>query len=286
MTDKSDLQLRGRPKTAKSTIIQKLAQEFPLTTKQLSQALQREYGLNITYQAVHKALQELEKEHVATKTNGEWMLNQGWLDSQENFILQTKQKYAGNKNRYNINLNYNGPQVFEFDNFTSVCVETAKLLMSRKLNPAAEPFHCILEYGWWSLKFKFEHLELLYDMVVNCPRSVGVIQKKTKFGEWITKQYKRIGGIQAPIGTNMHVKEDIFIQGNYIIQIQLSEEGKKIIEKLWSKWENLEDCFKEFGLKKEPKMKITVTVSQNPVMARFMKEQIQKCLEEGKNHGL
>lgn len=240
--------------------------------------------MNITYQAVHKALLELENEHILTKHENAWQLNPAWLDSQENFIRQTRQKYAGNKNKYNIDLNYDGPQVFEFDNFTDVCVETAKLFMNQKLAQHKEPFYCIMEYGWWPLKFKFEHLELLRNMIVSCPNTVGVIQKKTNYSNWIVKQYERIGGIQAPIGTDMQINEDIFVQGDYIIQVNISSDGKKIIDKLWKKWKNLEDCFREFGLKKEPKMEIRVIVTKNPTMARFMREQILRILEKAKNY--
>ncbi len=75
-----------KPKTAKDAIIQTLAQTFPLTAKKLHHLLEREQGMNVTYQAVHKALLELENENIAAKHEKGWQLNSTWLDSQENFI--------------------------------------------------------------------------------------------------------------------------------------------------------------------------------------------------------
>lgn len=266
-------------KNVKKGIIQILATDFPLTTKHLHTRLQRLHGITVSYQAVHKVMKELNTEGITTKSTDGWQLNNEWLQSQEKFIQGTKQKYAGNKNQYNIDMKDPKPQVFEFDNFTDLCVETAKLLMSCQLNHGKqEPFHMIMEYGWWSLKFKFEHLQLLYDMVKKCPNAVGVVRKKTRFGKWVISQYKRIGGIQAPIGTPFEINEDVIAQGDYVIQVHFSDEGRKIIRNLWNKWSNLEDSFKEFGLKNEPKMQITVTVTKNPAIAKFIKERIKEKL--------
>jgi hypothetical protein len=76
----------------------------------------------------------------------------------------------------------------------------------------------------------------------------------------------------------------MLVQGDWIVQVHFSPESKKIIEKYWNKWKNLEDCFKEFGLKPEPKMKITATVTKNPTMATFLSKEMEKYLEGAKKH--
>ncbi len=272
-----------KPKTAKDGIIHTLSTKFPLTAKQLTHTLQREQGMELTYQAVHKALQELEKEHILTKTKNDWQINSAWLDAQASFIRQTQQKYAGSKNKYAIDLNYDGPQTFEFDNFTEFGVETAKLVADKILCKNNENAYFMLEYGWWTLKFKFAHLALLNKLVRNSPNTCGIIRKITPFGVWVQKQYERAGGVGF-IGSDIPFEDDMLIQGDWMVQVHFSSEGKKIIEKYWKKWKNLEDCFKEFGLKQEPKMMITATVSKNPTMAKFLKNEMAQYLKEAKNH--
>ena len=277
------IQLRTtQPKTAKSAIIQTLACEYPLITKKVYQVLQREHGFNITYQAIHKALQELEKDRVVIKIGRSWQLDQSWLDSQETFIQKTKQKYSGNKNHYNINLNYSGPQIFEFDNFTDFCVETAKLIADRKISSNGERTIFVMQYGWWPFKFKFEQLELLYKMVKKAPQSTSLIQQVTPFGKWIHQQYTRVAGkkLTKPIGKNVDISKDMFIQGEWIGQVSFSPESMKTIIYYWNKWKGLEDCFREFGLKEEPKMHIEVTITRNPELARFMKDELERHLNE------
>lgn len=273
----------AKPKTAKDAIIHTLSTIFPLNAKKLHYTLEREQGMNITYQAVHKALLELENEHILTKNENAWQLNPAWLDSQENFIRQTRQKYAGNKNKYNIDLNYEGPQTFEFDNHTDFSVETARLVADKVLCKNKETAYFMLEYGWWTPKFKFSHLALLNKLMRSSPKSCHIIRKVTPFGVWVQKQYERAGG-KGLIGLNVPFDDDMLVQGEWIVQVHLASESKKIIEKYWKKWKGLEDCFKEFGLKEEPKMKIIATVTKNPTMARFLSQEMEKYVEEAKNH--
>ncbi len=273
----------GKPKTAKDGIIHTLSTKFPLTAKQLTHTLQREHGMEITYQAVHKALQELEKERILTKTKNNWQINSAWLDQQATFIRQTQQKYSGSKNKYAIDLNYDGPQVFEFDNHTDFSVETARLVADKVLCKNKETAYFMLKYGWWTPKFKFYHLKILYKLMKSSPSSVHIIRKITPFGGWVQKQYERAGG-RGIIGFDAPFEDDMLVQGDWIVQVHFSPESKKIIEKYWKKWKNLEDCFKELGLKDEPKLKITVTVGKNPTMARFLSQEIGKYVEGANNH--
>lgn len=269
-------------KSTKEQLIAILSQKWPLSTKQVHLVLKKQFGVSVTYQAVHKLLSRLEQEKIVSKNQNAWHLDNNWLQKQSTFFQQTIQKYAGNKNHYNFDPNFEGVQTFEFDSFTDLCTETAKLLTSHQLNPKKEPFWCVMEYGWFTIKFRFEHLEILYEMLTHCPQARFIIRKKTPFGEWIAKQYRRVSGIGI-VGHNMDIREDIFIQGDYLIEIQLSDTAKKIIEQYWNRWKNIDETFKEFGLKKEPIIETIVKITKNPQLAAFMKKELEKYFEKKTN---
>ena len=262
--------------STKNQIILVLSRKWPLTVKQVYSLMKKEFFTAVSYQAVHKVLLGLEKQKVVSRIGSAWQLEQNWLQKQETFFQQAVQKYGGAKNRYLIEENFEGTQNFEFDSFSDLCVETAKLLTSKNLTQKAESFYCILEYGWCTIKFKFEHFGLIFGMLKKCPNARYIIRKKTRFGEWIWKQYRRAGGIGAPIGTKIKIQEDIFVQGDYIIQIKISNPGKKIIRKYWKKWKNIEDTFKDLGLKPEPKIECKVKITKNPELANFIKQELDK----------
>lgn len=271
--------LSNQPKNAKSAIIQKLSKQWPLTAKQLTHSVQREYGMSITYQAVHKALGELEKENALIKEKNEWKLNPEWLQQHHTFIEHAIQKYQGKKNHYSIDLNKTEPQYFEFDSLTDFSVETAKLVADKVLCKNGEIAIFVLEYGWWTLKFRFEHLQLLFKLMTSAPKSINFVRRQTPFGQWLQDQYARAGGISKKNGNKIDIEEDLLLQGDWIVEVQFSPEAKKIITRYWNKWKNLEDCFREFGLKKEPQMEIHVKVTKNPQLANFMRKQFDKYLD-------
>lgn len=274
--------LTNHRKTAKTAIIDHLSKEFPLTTKKIHHTLQREYGMDVSYQAVHKAIQELEKEKIVSKTNEGWQLDGEWLQNQEKFIQGTKQKYSGKKNRYDINLNNPNPQVFEFDNMTDFSVETAKLVADKILCQKKESSFLVMEYGYWSFKFKFEHLMLLHRYVQSKGKSsFHIVRRVTPFGKWAQKQYERVGGVGI-IGSDIDVEDDFLVQGDWVVQVHFPSKSKEIIKKYYNKWQNLEDCYREFGLKEEPKMMIYATVTRNKTMANLMKDKFTTIIEWSK----
>ncbi len=142
--------------------------------------------------------------------------------------------------------------MFEFDNFTDFCVETAHLVANRKLSPAGKPAYFALQYGWWPFKFKFEQLELLYKLGRNALRSFSVIQKITPFGIWIQKQYDRAGDPyrSLPVGTTVNIQQDIFVQEDWIAQVEISPAGIKHIKHYWNNGKTSKTAIRNLGSRK------------------------------------
>lgn len=264
----------------KEKIIRLLAERWPLSAKEILLKINKDYSTDVSYQAIHKILLELSNEKIIEKTGKEWKLKKEWLQKGEQFFKKSLDEYNGLINKYNITASFEGSKTFKFDNFSELAVKTAELLASKTLATNVDGyFICVMEFGWWTFKFKFEQLELLYRMVKNCPNSKNIIRKDTSFGRWIIDQYNKVNAISAPIGTQVDIDEELFVQGNYIIEVNISEEGKKIIEKYWNKWKSINDLFKEFGLKEEPKIEATVKITKNPEMAKFMRKELERYFQ-------
>ncbi len=277
MTSFFSLQKFSANGSTKEKIIHLLAERWPLSAKEILLKINKDYSTDISYQAIHKVLLELNNEKIIEKMGKEWKLKKEWLQKGELFFKKSLDEYNGVLNKFNITTPFEGSKTFKFDNFSELCVKTAELLASKTLATNGDGyFICVMEYGFWTFKFKFEQLELLYRMIKNCPKSKNIIRKDTPFGRWIQEQYTKVNGVSAPIGTKIDLEEDLFVQGDYIIEVNISEEGKKIIEKYWNKWKSINDLFKEFGLKEEPKIESTVKITKNPEMAKFMRKELEK----------
>ncbi len=260
----------------KKKIIHLLSIEWPLKAKQVFIRLKRYYDVKTSYQAVFKLLKELEKENVLLCKNLEYMLNIEWLKNTKKVLESVENNYKKRKHLV-VAKNYDAPLKFEFDSFTDLCLSIVELLSSKQLSNGStdNSFVCVLEYGWWSFNFKFEHIDILRKMVLENPGAKNIIRKKTKFGKWIREQYNKIGGVSAPLGTNFDINEDIFIQGNFIVEVKFSDESRAFIESCYNEWSNVEDAFRDLSLAEEPKIKATVTISKNPELARLLRKQIE-----------
>jgi hypothetical protein len=267
----------GKKGSTKDLIVALLSHEWPLTAKEIFRRTQKESDSAVSYQAVHKVLGELEDNFIVEKLGRSYALNTEWIQKSKDFFTQMDTSYKNKIGKYEIDPNFEGTTTFKFTSFTDLCVTTAKLLTSLVLTtPEDKGFICTMEYGWWAFKFRFEHLALLFTMVKNNPKATGIIRKDTPFGRWIGSQYTRVGGCSAPVGTKVPIDNDVFVQGDCIIEVEFSDETKKMFEQYYNKWHNLEDNFKEFGLKEEPRIDATVKITRNPSMAKFMKNELEK----------
>lgn len=275
--------LRLHPESAstKQKIIDLLSNEYPLTAKKIHLKLQKLYSAEISYQGVHKILKEMEIQKVIEKKKNEYLLSIDWIQKSKKVLEKVEQKYLQNS-KIIIPEDFSGSIEIEFDSITDLCVSTTELLLSRKLATDKPDFICTLEYGWWPFKFKFEHFHLLYRMVKANPGCKNIIRKKTPFGEWVRKEYNKIGAISAPLGTKIDFAEDLFVQGDSIIQISFDKDTKATIEKCYNKWSSLEGAFIDFALKEEPKIHATMRITKNPELAEYLRKQLNKVFEKNK----
>ncbi len=274
------LKLNPGNASTKQKIIDLLSNEWPLSAKQIHEKLQRQYATDISYQATHKTLKELEEEKTISKESKGYKLEIEWIQKSKSLLEKIEKKYLKN-DKIRIPEKFEGTIEIEFDSFTDVCMSTTELLLSRKLSRDEndKDFICTLEYGWWPFKFKFEHFFLLKKMMDLNPGSKNIIRTKTPFGEWIRHEYNKINATSAPIGTKIDLEGDVFVQGNSIIQVKFDDKSRKMIETYYKKWKSVEDPFKDFALNPEPKIHATMRITKNPELAKYLRKQMEKVFE-------
>ncbi len=84
----------GKELPLKNIIIRLLAEEWPLTAKKLFKKAKLEFGKIVSYQAVHKTLQELVSLKVVACKCKEYSLEPFWLQEIEAFAGLALEKYA------------------------------------------------------------------------------------------------------------------------------------------------------------------------------------------------
>lgn len=80
-------------KKLKNLIITLLSLRYPLSIKKIYNQLKKQFALSITYQAVFKAIKELEKNKIITNEDNEYSLSVDWLNKIDKFSDEVRQKY-------------------------------------------------------------------------------------------------------------------------------------------------------------------------------------------------
>lgn len=79
--------------SVKDNIIRILSYQWPLSAKNLYRIVITRYKMNVTYQAVHKALVQLQENKVVIKTGKQFSINIEWLDTMKGFAENVKTSY-------------------------------------------------------------------------------------------------------------------------------------------------------------------------------------------------
>ncbi len=91
---RSEVKFYGVGKNSlKNNLIHLLSVRWPQTVNGLHQVVQKESNMSLTYQAVHKALRELEEDGCLKSENRKFQLNPVWITSMGNALQQIKTNY-------------------------------------------------------------------------------------------------------------------------------------------------------------------------------------------------
>jgi hypothetical protein len=263
--------------STKNQIINVLSDKWPLTAKQICARLKKKHASTRSYQAVHKMLLQLADEGVILKKGKNYALNGKWISDLKNFSTGLEERYSKKQKKYILDKDFSGTVSWVFDDYSTFCLEMAKLLASGILVGKNKPQGIgLLRHAWWPLKFKFADFELLKEMIKNNNGGYVVVQENMPLDKWIAKRYRESNFLGVKTGERMQLKKDTVIHGECILEVKYSEETKKMLDDIYGNTKNIGDLFKQYMRQKISKKqgKIEVAITKNPELAAFLKVQL------------
>ncbi len=113
--------------STKDKVIEILANNNSIAIKRILFILKKEYALSITYQAVHKLLNQLLNEKIVIKKNKSWDLNQSWINNQLSFFNKISKSNENNKKEIGETI-----KVFAFDVNGTLTPEITPIELAKK----------------------------------------------------------------------------------------------------------------------------------------------------------
>jgi len=273
-------QLNTKQNTTKDAIISILSQEWPLSTKEIYSRTQRELSLNVSYQAIHKTIKQLEENGIISKAGLKYELNIDWISNIKKFSTNLEKLYNKEGMIYDIDPDFKGTIKLEFNDFSVLSVFIAELLANRILAGNGDPTAIAwFRHMYWPLRFNFKDFAILQGVARNCKKTYAIVSLASPFDKWLQKQFLRAGVSNVKIGTKEQLFDDsLYVQGDCIIEVVSSAKTKQILDEVYNRNRNLTDLFREVYFRNTLKtpMHFELTITRNPEMAKFLKKQLMK----------
>lgn len=265
--------------STKEKVVSVLATKWPLSTKEIFFSLKNEFGFTGSYQAIHKVIKELLREQVIKKDSDGFLLDVNWIENLNKFSQNLKESYSKNTIKNQIE----GTIHLKFGSF----LEYARFLAhdffgNQILNPQKKPCVCFWEhvYGFAGIG-KEEHEEL--KKILSYTKHYGIARNNSAIDNFFAEYYEKLGKKCAQ-GTNYSVKNDTFVQGDYILQAffptEMTEYWNKICEQIKNNNDIHMQKFFEFAVDK--KYQIEIIIFKNKEFAESLIKEAKKIYEERK----
>ncbi len=264
-----DLETVGGKNSTKNLIINALRFKNDFTTKQIYFFLKKEFGLNSSYQSVHKALKELSSEKIVFKKNKKYFLNREWIQNNKMFFEELADKKVDLTRLENqtISLSFNSYHEF-MDKMLDIFAKERELF----------PNNLCVTYQnhlYWTMslsKNQYNKLKILgsHGGYIAC-------NGNSFFDKVLATIYKKVG-YDVKTGVNYSNNFDFVVYGNIIHQIFFSDKQKKEINIISKKSKKTEDIFEQGFHEKlfEKPGKINVVIFKNKELAEQLTNDVLK----------
>lgn len=265
--------------TAKERVVSVLSRRFPLTAKQVFHGLKTEFGVNTSYQATHKLLNQMLEERTIVKTGQNYSLNREWISKVKKLGTSLENYYFRNSSRnYLEELEKNGAV-----NISLIGIlETASFLINgffRLPNPGKKANIALWKNVYSIVGLSEDHYTGLKNTL---PGWHAISSEDSPVNRMFAQALEKYGmkvklGVKE-VATSLN---DTFVCGDYVGIIWYPPKFRA----LWDEQNSVPKNFNEFDLQHHLKMmvdekaEISMVITKNPVLAEQIREKYMAYFE-------
>ncbi|MEW5896709.1 MAG: hypothetical protein AB1668_03395 [Nanoarchaeota archaeon] len=254
----------------KDLIVTILSSQFPLSLNKIYHQIKKQ-GHSITYQAVHKSVQELLKDKIITKLNKEYALDEEYIKQIKDFSLRLEFAYKEKKNQILEDLNSNKTVLLNFEKQ----IDMGRFLFGLLSESQNETIYLVFSFIWCPLTFsKFEY-ELLKDI---CSKNNFYLfsNEDTELNRHFAKIWESYGA-KVKLGVNSIALFDLILYKDMVIQVFIPDRKETMKRKdLFQKSVKEIDFGIFYNYILEKKFDVPVLIIKNQDLA----DQLRKKIEE------
>ncbi len=262
-------EINTQNKKIRELIISILADNWPLTIKKMHNKIKKEYSLSVSYQAIHKAINELKEKGIVEKTKKEYKLSIEWIKKLKEFSERLERNYK---------------KGMSYENFNNITFDTIWELylffidaIRKNIFKINDRTICFIGHSVWNPQIGSEREQNAYYEIIKKYNIFMAIGKDNALNR-IWKSFWEDFGVKVSLGKiPFHPDVDTFIIGDFIIQIFYPGEAVKRESELMNKVKKISDIkpqninkvyFTNYG-------KIHLNIIENKELALSMKKRVR-----------
>lgn len=259
------------PSGVKGAIINTLCDEwpYPLTAKKIYNKVRKNFGLTVTYQAVHKTLKQFEHKKIASRVEKGYALDIDWVRETKSLMLQLESKYYSVKGRLERMLDKERVITIVFKRTRDVGAFIVNEFLNLP-NPKNEPLVFRLEHLNW---MPDEQLSLLKQKIGKIEIYI-ICQNRDPLDKLLAKNFEKLGA-KVKLGVSCAKSNDSVSLGDFTIQVFKSSDYQKSWGSLYKKIKGLDtlDLSEIRELLYDKKWEgLKVIVGKNPRYAKHLRK--------------
>lgn len=267
----------SRPKNVKDAVMNIIARENSLTLKKIYFKIKK-MGLDVSYQATHKALSELVRDSIIDKKVNGYSINDSYMDNLSDFIGQIRNNSLTDLSEL--------PSILELETIHDVdklLLELSEILVSDNCGNGEKKRD---EYLFWSHFWAPLFLDKdTYKRIIDISQKTNIFfltRNDTPVDRWFQKMWDNTQIIKTDIAPSTDIA-DFAILGDYVVQIFYPKEIRKGLDKVLHSAKTVFDIDINslFDLVFCKRNNIPVLIIKNEMIANQLKEKIKHHF---KNH--
>ena len=266
--------------STREKIVSVLSVGKPLSAKEIFSSLKREFGFNNSYQAVHKTLGELEKQSVLKKTSEGFVIDGNWVDN----LIAFSQSLKNSKIKQNeiaegtVSLTFNS-----FVEFAYFLINT--YYMNHSFNPERKPCVCFWNHTYPITGIGGKEYNNCLE-IFSYAEHYGIARQNTLADRFFADCIEKWGK-KCACGADFASKNDIFVNGEYILELFFASNVTHEMDKLYreTKQTNGEDLQKFFEFAIAKNFKIEAIIYKNKALAEKLTDEARRAYQEAKKNG-
>lgn len=279
MTYKLTLPGDSKNLQTKDMIISLLAQNYPLTAKQISNKIKKEFQHSVTFPAVYKAINQLIDEGVLSKEGQEIMIDKKWIKKTKTFIDNLQKKYLTEVKEKKGSAIGEDIQVYYMDNLIDLDKFWIEIFEEWFENPKLKDDHLIQLCGhaWYILGQLENEEDCLNNIKKHKLKFHTLVDSDTFLDQWSSKYYLEKGFFYTTKKKSeiKHHKHYYIIYDDMIMETTYPDKLAEDLDKIYKKAKRIEDLdLKEMIKILKRKENLKITVMKNKHLADQLKKNI------------